>query len=162
MAEPEPPTNTAHPTPDLEPAYEESGESSANGRPQRRHVSDGVGRHWLSPVGSDVKVTDNDDYHLGSDTKSMTATVIARLAEQGVLSWDQPIEQLIPNVSMNPALKGVTLAMIFSHRSGISGVQNPPGGPTTRADGNALSIEEKRPWFTFILNQPLTSTPGTK
>jgi CubicO group peptidase (beta-lactamase class C family) len=115
-------------------------------------------RQW----GSDVKVRDNDVYHLGSDTKSMTATVIARLAEQGVLSWDQPIEQLAPNVSMNPQLKGVTLGMIFSHHSGISGVQFPPGFPTIRNDGNALSIEEKRPWFTFILNQPLTSTPGTK
>src|SRR6185503_13037441 len=33
----------------------------------------------------------NDRWHIGSDAKAMTATMIARLVEKGTLSWDKPL-----------------------------------------------------------------------
>ncbi len=43
-------------------------------------------RQW----GAETKVTDDDVFHLGSVTKSITGTVIAKLVEQGVLTWTSP------------------------------------------------------------------------
>src|SRR5689334_15079228 len=39
--------------------------------------------------GSKPAVTIHDLWHLGSDTKAMTATLIARMVEQGLLSYDE-------------------------------------------------------------------------
>lgn len=43
------------------------------------------------------KVTADDRFHLGSVTKSMTATVAAMLVEQGKLSWTTTIGETFPN-----------------------------------------------------------------
>ena len=47
-----------------------------------------------------------DRWHLGSDTKAMTATLIARLVEQGYLGFDDTMAKLFPGIAarMNPAL----------------------------------------------------------
>lgn len=60
-----------------------------------------------------------DRWHLGSNGKSMTATLIARLVEKGVLSWEEPLSTLLPDVAMNPAFRDVTLADLLAHRAGL-------------------------------------------
>ena len=44
-------------------------------------------------------VTADDLWHIGSITKAMTATVVARLAEQGELSWSTTVSQALPEHS---------------------------------------------------------------
>lgn len=41
--------------------------------------------------GSGVSVTMDDRWHIGSVTKSMTATVLAGLVEAGEIDWDAPL-----------------------------------------------------------------------
>ncbi len=41
--------------------------------------------------GGDAPVTPDDLWHMGSNTKAMTATLAARLVEQGVIGWDSTI-----------------------------------------------------------------------
>lgn len=62
-----------------------------------------------------------DRWHLGSDGKAMTATLIARLVERGVLSWTRPLEQLLPALAsvMHPSYRDVTLVELLSHRAGL-------------------------------------------
>ena len=60
-----------------------------------------------------------DRWHIGSDAKAMTATMIARLAERGVLSWSAPLKTLLPGVAMRPEFQDVTLADLLSHRAGL-------------------------------------------
>lgn len=60
-----------------------------------------------------------DGWHLGSNGKSMTATLIARLVERGVLRWDAPLSALLPDVAMNPAFRNMTLADLLAHRAGL-------------------------------------------
>lgn len=115
-------------------------------------------RQW----GSDAKVTDDDVYHLGSVTKSLTGTVIARLVEQGTLAWDTPLEQLLPGITMRAEYKGINLTMLMAHRSGISGVTYPPGLGAVPFNGLPVSPEQRKAYIQFILNQAPTSAPGTK
>jgi|CXWL01.1.fsa_nt_gi CubicO group peptidase (beta-lactamase class C family) len=62
-----------------------------------------------------------DRWHLGSDGKAMTATMVARLVEQGVLAWDRPLAEMLPQLAatMHETYRDVTLVELFSHRSGL-------------------------------------------
>ena len=63
----------------------------------------------------------DDVWHIGSDAKAMTATLIARLVDRGVLSWDAPLEKMLPDLAggMRPEYRAVTLVQLLSHRSGL-------------------------------------------
>lgn len=62
-------------------------------------------------------------WHLGSNTKAMTATVIALLVQEGLVSWNSTLEEVFgtthPDVHENA--RNVTVKELSSHRSGISG-----------------------------------------
>jgi CubicO group peptidase (beta-lactamase class C family) len=66
-------------------------------------------------------VAAGDRWHLGSDGKAMTATMIARLVEAGTLSWEAPLEKMLPELAevMQPAYRGATLPDLLSHRAGL-------------------------------------------
>jgi CubicO group peptidase (beta-lactamase class C family) len=66
-------------------------------------------------------VTKRDLWHIGSDEKAMTATMIARLVEHGTLSWDTPLSRLIPELSksMRADYRGVDLKELLAHRAGL-------------------------------------------
>jgi CubicO group peptidase (beta-lactamase class C family) len=71
--------------------------------------------------GTDIKVTIDDRFHLGSDTKAMTATLAAMLVEEGKLRWDSTIGEVLGGEApgINPKLAAVTLEQLLSHSSGI-------------------------------------------
>ena len=71
-------------------------------------------------LGSGVAVTVNDAYHLGSMSKSFTATVLGKLVELGKIRWDATLSAAFPNVQMRPEFKSVTLEMLLTHRAGFS------------------------------------------
>ena len=62
-----------------------------------------------------------DVWHLGSNGKAMTATMVARLVERGVLSWDTPLSQLLPELAagMQAAYRDVTLRDLLAHQAGL-------------------------------------------
>lgn len=68
---------------------------------------------------SRVKATLSDAWHIGSDTKALTATLIAKLVERGVLSWQTPLSSMLPDVAMHTDYKDVNLADLLSHRAGL-------------------------------------------
>jgi CubicO group peptidase (beta-lactamase class C family) len=63
----------------------------------------------------------DDVWLIGSDAKPMTATLIARLVDRGVLSWDAPLSQMLPDLAatMRPEYRSVTLVQLLSHRAGL-------------------------------------------
>ena len=70
-------------------------------------------------VGGKERATMDDEWHLGSCTKSMTASVVARLVERGTLRWDSTVGDLLPDMpEMKPAWKNVTLKLLLGHRAG--------------------------------------------
>lgn len=72
-------------------------------------------------IGQSAAVTTSDRWHLGSITKSMTATLVARAAEAGVISWDDTVAAVlgasVPD--MRPEYRSVTYRHLLSHRSGL-------------------------------------------
>ena len=68
----------------------------------------------------DVAVTPQDVWHVGSCTKSMTASVAAMLVEDAVLRWDSTVGEIFPELgeAMRPAWRGVTLEQLLVHRGG--------------------------------------------
>lgn len=72
-------------------------------------------------VGNADRVTPGQRWHLGSDGKAMTATLVARLVEARVLAWDRPLSVMLPDLAeaMQPAYRDVTLPDLLSHRAGL-------------------------------------------
>jgi CubicO group peptidase (beta-lactamase class C family) len=72
-------------------------------------------------VDDPTPVTIDDAWHIGSCTKSMTATLVARLVEQGAVGWDDQVGSILGPFmpDMNEAYKSVTFKHLLSHRSGL-------------------------------------------
>lgn len=112
---------------------------------------------------SDVRVTVDDAFHIGSCTKSMTATICALLVGQGKLAWDTTIASGLPHLRNDiPAeYHGVTLQQLLCHRSGLPEDGEP--GPIflklrmLHGDMRAQRREAAR----LILNQPPAAEPGS-
>ena len=81
----------------------------------------GIGAVGQRAVGVDgaptESVTVQDRWHLGSDTKAMTATLAAMLVDQGGLTFDTPVTELLPDA--DPAWNAVTLRHLLSHTGGV-------------------------------------------
>lgn len=72
-------------------------------------------------LGHSETVTTNDCWHIGSDTKAFTATLIARLVEKGVMHFDDTLAASFPAFAeaMNPAYRDVTVTQLLSHTAGL-------------------------------------------
>jgi len=67
-----------------------------------------------------IPVALEDLWHLGSDTKAMTSTLIARLVEKDLLKWDTKVGDVFPDLPrMQPELRKVTLLHLLCHRAGL-------------------------------------------
>ena len=94
-------------------------------------------------IGKDTKVTTNDKYHLGSATKSITATLAAIIIEEGKLKWKATLSDLFPELVIHEAYKHVTFDMLLSHRSGMfKGI--PQYEEIEQAMESASGVVEKR------------------
>ncbi|HQS70513.1 MAG: hypothetical protein B7Y36_11425 [Novosphingobium sp. 28-62-57] len=71
----------------------------------------------LRAVGHDEPVTTRDRWHLGSITKSFTATLFARAVEAGVIGWDTPLEAALPDVPRR--YRALTAVDLLSHHAGL-------------------------------------------
>jgi CubicO group peptidase (beta-lactamase class C family) len=79
-----------------------------------------IGATGVRRAGHDEPVTINDLWHLGSCTKAMTATLVARLVEQGKLRWTTSLGETFPELkkTMDPAWPAVTLEQLLRNRGG--------------------------------------------
>lgn len=74
-------------------------------------------------AGDNTPVALDDRFHLGSDTKAMTAALIGRLVEQGVLGFDMTIADAFPDLAVDPGYEAVTIRHLLSHTAGIDDEQ---------------------------------------
>ncbi len=80
-----------------------------------------IGATGERKLGSHVPVTVNDSWHLGSETKAMTASLFARKVERNEAKWDATVENAFPNAPIDPGFKGVTMRELLQHRGGAPG-----------------------------------------
>jgi len=113
--------------------------------------------------GDAERVTVDDKFHLGSVTKSMTATVAAMLVEQGIISWTTTIGETFPELKsdIHPDYLGVTLEQLLSHRSGAPG--DAPGDLWRKAwVAKGTAAEQRLAFIKGILARKPEAKPGTK
>jgi len=106
-------------------------------------------------------VTREDRWHLGSNTKAMTAAVFARLVEQGRARWETPLTEAFPDLSVDPAWGEATLDDFMRHRAGLTdaAVMGREWLMTARADPRSLP-EQRRAISAAALAGPPPGTPG--
>ena len=107
------------------------------------------------------QVTVQDRWHLGSNTKAMTAALYARLVEAGRADWDAPLAELLPDLKIDPAWSEVTLQELLAHRSGLldGALLNGAWLKASRTDTRALDVQ-RRAFAERALAAPPKGRPG--
>ena len=77
------------------------------------------GVRGLRRAGGTEAATLEDRWHIGSNTKAMTAAVFARLVEAGRANWDLTVAGAFPALTLDPAWRDVPLTRLMTHRSGL-------------------------------------------
>jgi D-alanyl-D-alanine carboxypeptidase len=102
----------------------------------------------------------DDRVHLGSCTKAMTATHVAALVRDGVLSWgDRPADAFAADCAVHPGWAGATLEALLQHRGGAPGVIDPSiwrDAWAARGPPRAARLELVR----ALLSRAPSSVPG--
>jgi CubicO group peptidase (beta-lactamase class C family) len=119
--------------------------------------------HGLRRFDNPAEVTLDDKFHLGSNTKAMTATVLASLVEENLLSWDRTVAETFADLgeSLAPSLRPITLRHLLSHRAGIqpfTGDSELPDVP--KAEGTPR--EQRDRFARWLLQKTPFVEPGTK
>lgn len=78
-----------------------------------------AGVRGVRRAGAEAAATLDDRWHLGSNTKAMTAAVFGRLVDQGRARWAMPLAEAFPDVTIDPAWGAVTLDDLMRHRGGL-------------------------------------------
>lgn len=109
-----------------------------------------------------ARVTNTDAWHTGSDTKSMTATLVARLVEAGRLRWTTTVGELlspaIPDIRAD--YRQATLVDLLSHHAGLP--REARKGAITFTTGRLKDARAERlAYARLVLAQPPTAAPRT-
>lgn len=114
-------------------------------------------------LGDETPITTNDVFHIGSCTKSMTATVAAMLIQKGKLRWDTTIAEIFPELKgkMDKQYQAVTVEQLLQHRGGLP--KEPPPEAWRRAwVEKGTPTQQRREFIKAVLAQPPAAAPGTK
>lgn len=78
------------------------------------------GASGVQRKGGDSPITTANKWHVGSITKPMTATMIARLVEAGEMNWTDTPGKIFKDMEIDPAWGEVTLEHLLTHTSGAA------------------------------------------
>ncbi len=114
--------------------------------------------------GSDEKATLGDLWHLGSCTKSLTATMCAILVEKGTLKWEMTVAEAFPDLApkMNEQFKTITLQHLLTNRAGVPGDLNFDGTWNTLWHFDGTPTAARRLLLERVCTRPPAFDPGTK
>ncbi|MBI2919720.1 MAG: beta-lactamase family protein [Planctomycetes bacterium] len=109
-------------------------------------------------------VSTADLWHLGSCTKAMTATLVARLVERGTLSWDMTLGDALPELSdsMDSGWAAVTLEQLLANRGGAPAGLDRDGLWGKLWAHQGTPFEARRLLVAGIVKHPPEYEPGTK
>jgi CubicO group peptidase (beta-lactamase class C family) len=123
-----------------------------------------IGAAGTRRAGQKVPVTTSDRFHLGSDTKAMTALLAAMYVEEGKLRWDSTLAETFPELKkvITPGMGSITLEQLLSHTSGMPGDNEPLFGRLiaesfVRENDN---LNDTRYWMlSRWVSQPVAAAP---
>jgi CubicO group peptidase (beta-lactamase class C family) len=114
---------------------------------------DAVGRRRAS---SSTPVTATDKFHLGSNTKAMTAGLVAKLVDQGLLSWDMRLQEALPDLAeeMRSEYRDCTIVDLLSHGARL------PRDPQAGRGYQDPATAERREAVRWGITQPPATEEG--
>jgi len=106
----------------IQPILDESGLPALGAALVTSQGLEALGAVGLRSWEGEAEVTSEDRWHLGSCTKALTATLVARLVERGTLTWQTTLGDVFAGTvpGMDPAWKPVSILWLLCHRSGAS------------------------------------------
>jgi CubicO group peptidase (beta-lactamase class C family) len=107
-------------------------------------------------TGDPTAVTRDDRFHIGSNTKAMTAGLVALLVDEGGLTWATTLAELFPELAtrMRPEYRDVTVRDLLTHHSGL--VRDASGD-----FGQGTGRERRERFVGWVLTRPPASPRGT-
>eukprot|EP01033_Poteriospumella_lacustris_P013934 gene13934-9961_t len=111
--------------------------------------------------------TPSDRWHLGSITKPMTATLVGRLVDRGLLTFDMQLGSLSDDAfslaTMHPGYRSVTIRQLLQHRGGLLEDigQLPSWNESLLTDPRPLP-EQRRLLAKEALSIPPLASPGSR
>ena len=161
---------TASTTPGALPAYAEALQEeipkvmAANAIPgvviliRSRDQGDWSATFGTGEIGKDVPMTLDDSFRVGSNTKTLTSTVILQLVQEGKLALDDPIGKFRPDV---PNGQNITIEQLADMRSGLFSYTFDQGFNET------LDKDPQKAWtpdelLTIAFAHPASFAPGAK
>src|SRR5262245_32543854 len=134
-------------------------------------TSKGAGEIIVTGVrkaGTDIAVTADDKWHLGSDGKVMTSCLLATLIEAKRLKWETTMAEVFPEKAkiMSPELQRMSLLHLLSHAAGLPLNLMRPNSreqawDTVAKPGKSLK-EQRAAVIEQVATIKLNSEPGTK
>ena len=121
-----------------------------------------TGVRGVRQAGGNQAVTSGDLWHLGSNTKAMTAALYGRLVDQGRARWGATLSELLPDLSMDTAWRDVPIEAVMAHAAGLSD-QTAMGMTwltTARGDPRPVAAQRRTLAETMLAVAP-AGTPGT-
>jgi CubicO group peptidase (beta-lactamase class C family) len=87
----------------------------------RRNAREQVMVSGSRAVGRTAAVEVSDSWHLGSISKSITATLVAQLVDRGMVSWDVRVGEVLGDAAprMHNSYAATTLRHLLSNRAGL-------------------------------------------
>ncbi len=145
--------------PKLEAIRAESGIPALAAAAYRGGVPVARGAVGTRKFGEEVPVTTADVWHLGSDTKAMTATLAAMLVDEKKLDWKTKLIDLLPDVPMDPAFAEVTFEALLYHRAGLPA--NPSQAWMSGAGSATDLVSSRKDAVVELLVSKPAQSPGT-
>jgi CubicO group peptidase (beta-lactamase class C family) len=123
-----------------------------------------LGADGVRKRGTDVRITVDDEFHLGSCTKSMTATLCAMLVEEKKLSWTTTIGEAFPDLApnMHEGWHDVTLEQLLTHRAGVPSDLGTDGLWDRLWHHGGIPTAQRETLVEGVLKHAPVSPPGTK
>lgn len=123
-----------------------------------------LGATGLRKAGGRNHVTPEDKYHLGSLTKSMTATLAGSLVTQGRIRWETTLAEVFPDLAprFDPAYRGVTLLQLLAHRGGVAASLEEGGLWARLWDRAEPPRAQRRYLLEQVLSHPPAVPPGSR
>ena len=107
-----------------------------------------LGRHSIDLPDT---ATLNDRFHIGSNTKAMTAFIIAKYVEKGKLKWTTNFFEIFPEwkEKSKPDYANITLQDLLAHKAGIQPFQGEGDPPIP--DYKGTNPEKRKQFGAFVL-----------
>lgn len=90
----------------------------------------------------EIPIKNDAAWHIGSNAKAMTATLIAVLVEKELLTWETTMAEIFPKFAdtFHPDAKKITITQLLSHTSGLPANPEPLDRLKSRLDVTKIGL----------------------